>query len=98
MRVDMAAGSSVAIALTAVTASATLPANTELVALSTSGNAHFRFTNGASSAVVTDPMITANSQIQLFKLDSATTWTLSVISDAVLVTNGTVSAFRVFEA
>lgn len=98
MRIDYAGLNSVAVGLTASSASVTLPANTELVSLTTSGNAHFRFTNGASTATVNDPMIVAGSGPWIFKLEPGTTWTLSVISDAVLVASGTVSAFTVKEA
>lgn len=96
MRLDMAAGSSGVIAIGAASVSAALPASTELIALSSSGNAHFRFSSGASTAVATDPMITSNSQIQLFKLDPSVAITLSAIQDG--ASTGNLSWFRVFEA
>lgn len=83
------------LALGAASVSATLPANTETVVLSSSGNAHFRFTQGASSAVATDPMITSNSQMQTFRLPANVIWTLSIIQDA--ASTGNLSYFPVYE-
>ncbi len=83
------------LAIGAGSVSATLPAGTELIALAASGNCHFRFTNGASTAVSSDPMMMNASQIQIFKLPSNTTWTLSVIQD--LTSTGNLTYFRIFE-
>jgi hypothetical protein len=83
------------IAIGAASVSVTLPAGTELVGLSASGNCHFRFTNGASTAVATDPMMMASSQIQTFKLPSNTVWTLSAIQDG--SSTGNLSVFRIYE-
>lgn len=97
MILDMSVGGHKAgvLALGAASVSAALPAGTECIALSASGNGHFRFTNGAGTAVATDPMITASSQIQTFKLPGSITWTLSVIQDG--SSTGNVSYFPVYE-
>lgn len=83
------------LAIGAASVSAALPAGTECIVLSASGNAHFRLTVGASTAVATDPMITSNSQMQTFKLNPTQTWTLSIIQDG--ASTGNVSYFPVYE-
>lgn len=82
------------IVVAAGSASATLPAGTELVALVTAANCHFRFTNGAGTAVVTDPMLSANDGARIFKLPGNTTWTLSAIQDTA---GGNLNYSRVYE-
>lgn len=80
----------------AASVSATLAAGTELIAISTSANAHIRFTSGAGTAVGTDPMVHTNAGVVVFKLPANIVWTLSVIQDG--ASAGNLSYFRVYEA
>lgn len=84
------------IVVTGTSASAALPAGTESVVLACQANVHFRFTNGAGTAVVTDPMLLGGSQLQVFKLPANVTWTLSAIQDAGVGPNN-LNYFRVYE-
>lgn len=79
----------------AASVSVTLPVGIECLALSTAANCHFRLTQGASTAVATDPMITASSQIQTVKLPANIIWTLSAIQDG--ASAGNLNYFPVFE-
>lgn len=89
------AGSGV-IAITGTSASATLPLQTELLLLtSTASGAHFRCSVGASTALVTDPMITQGITL-VVKLNPDLAYTLSAIGDTG-VTTGNVSYTRVME-
>lgn len=85
-----------ALAVTASSVSAALPAGIELLMLTTTGNGHFRLGVGAQTALVTDPMVTAGICL-VVKLNPSLTYTLAVISDAVIVASGTLSYTQVFE-
>lgn len=97
MILDMSVGGHKAgnLVIGAASVSVTLPVGIECLALSTAANCHFRITNGASTAVATDPLITASSQIQTFKLPSNIVWTLSAIQDG--ASAGNLNYFPVFE-
>lgn len=88
--------SSGVIALGATAVPAALPAQTELLLLTCTGNAHFRagLTTSSPVAVATDPMVTAGICL-VVKLDPSLAYTLSVIQDA--SSTGNLSWVRVME-
>ena len=73
------------VAAGATTASVTLPAGIELLMLAVNTAAHYRLTIGASSAVITDPLLTPGAQPFVIKLNASQTYTLSAISDTATV-------------
>lgn len=75
--------------------SAALPAQTELLMLTASCNAHFRVGVGAQTAVVADPMITAGITL-VVKLNPDLQYNIAAIFDSTS-TAGNVSYFRVME-
>lgn len=94
-RIDFA--NAVTVALGAGSATAALPANSQLVGVSTTGNCHFRISAAAqATAILTDPLLTPNSEIQILRLDGTDT-NISAIQDATTPNTGVLSCFRVFE-
>jgi hypothetical protein len=77
-------------------ASATVPAGTELLAIVAGANMHFRVGAGAQTALLTDPMVTPGSATLIIKLDADVTYTIAAILDS--GTTGTLSFFRIYEA
>lgn len=78
-------------------ASVTLAAGIELLALTAIGNVHYRLTIGASTAVQTDPSLTQGAQPFVVKLNASQTYTLSAILDATTAA-GSLSYVTVKEA
>jgi len=85
------------VAAGATTASVTLAAGIELLMLSASVGLHYRMTIGASSAVVTDPLLMPGQGPLVVKLNASQTYTLSAIND-VTATVGVLSYVTVKEA
>lgn len=97
-RIDYA--SAINLTLTATSATAALPANSQLIGVSTNTNARFRVSPAAqATAVVTDPLLTPNSEIQILRIEGTDT-NISAILDPLIsvVANLSLSCFRVFEA
>lgn len=89
------------ISLSATSATAVLPANTQLVGVTTTANCRFRFSTAAlATAVATDPLLTPNSEIQVLRIEYDVDTNVSAILDASAgtPTSPSISIFRVFEA
>jgi hypothetical protein len=76
-------------------ASASVPVNTELLALTATVATHFRVGVGAQTATVTDPMITPGADPFIIKLMADQVYTIAAIADS---TAGNLSFYRVAEA
>lgn len=77
-------------------ASTTLPANIENLLLVCTGNCHFRLSVGASTAVVTDPLLSPQQGPTVVKLSPSLIYTLSVVQDA--AATGILSWIKVAES
>lgn len=87
--------SSGVIAIGAASVSAAVPANTELLMLtSTAAGAHFRIGVGTQTALAADPMVTAGITL-VVKLDPSLSYNLAAIQDG--SATGNLSYFRVYE-
>ena len=91
-------GNSVVIAGAAASASAAVPANTELLAITVSTPMCFRVGVGAQTAVVTDPMLTPGAPPYVIKINSDQSYNIAGIWATGNTTAGNLSAFVVQEA
>lgn len=92
--------SAVNITLTATSATAVLPANSQLVGVTSNVNARFRISPLAqATSVAGDPLLTPNSEIQIIRISGSDT-NISAILDLSVTpaANQYLSCFRVFEA
>lgn len=92
--------SAVNITLTATSATAVLPANSQLVGVTSNVNARFRISPLAQAiSVAGDPLLTPNSEIQIIRISGSDT-NISAILDLSVTpaANQYLSCFRVFEA
>jgi hypothetical protein len=92
--IDFNNPSSANIALGAASVDAALPANCKLLGVTTTGNCHFRLGPGVQTAVVTDPMLTPNSEIQIIVVPGDATH-IAVIQDGQTPNTGNFNFFRV---
>lgn len=83
------------ISATTTSASASVPAGTELLAVTVSANCFFRIGVGAQTATITDPMLTPSKPV-VIKLQSDAAYTIAAICPA--AGSATISFARVFEA
>lgn len=82
-------------ATSAVSASAAVPANTELLAVTATTPTHFRVGVGAQTAVtITDPMLVPGSPIVFIRLNSNLSYTIA----AVAATAGVFNFCKAYEA
>ena len=88
-------GSANTVALGATSADIAIPAGSEFVGISTTGNCHFRIGSGVQTAVATDPLITPNSEIQVVRVTGIPSPHIAVIQDAVTPNTGVLSVFKV---
>lgn len=92
--------SAVNLTLTATSSTVALPANSQLVGVSTAFNARFRISPLAqATSVATDPLLTPNSEIQIIRVGGYDT-NISAILDLSVTpaANQFLSCFRVYEA
>lgn len=82
---------SINIVVGAASASGTIPAGAEFIAVSTVGNCHFRMGKGAQTAIATDPMITTSAGIVVLRVVPGAD-TIAVIQDGAGAGNFNVSA------
>lgn len=97
-RIDYA--TAVNLTLTAASATVALPANSQLIGVTTNVNARFRVSPAAQAvAVAADPLLTPNSEIQIIRLEGYDT-NISALLDLSVTpaANQFLSCFRVFEA
>lgn len=94
LAIDFNNPSSANIALGAASVSAALPANCKLLGVTTTGNCHFRLGLAGLAAVVTDPMLTPNSEIQIIVVPGDAT-NIAVIQDGQTPNTGNFNFFRV---
>lgn len=89
---------SINVAVGAASATAALPANRELFAVSADCNARFRFSTLAqATAVATDPLITANAGTLIIRINPGVEVNVSVIGDPAAPNTGLLSIAPVFE-
>jgi hypothetical protein len=92
--------SAINITLTATSATAVLPANSQLVGVTSNVNARFRVSPLAlATSVATDPLLTPNSEIQIIRIGGADTNISAILDTSVTPAAAQfLSCFRVFEA
>ena len=83
----------VSIAIGAASASATIPPGSELLALMSSGNCHFRMGKGAQTALATDPMLGSSNGLFILRVPPSAD-TIACIQDG--SSTGNLSVSRVF--
>lgn len=82
------------VSATTVSSSASVPANTDLLAITVTANCMFRIGNGAQTATVTDPLLTPSKPV-VIKLLPNVSYTIAAITPT---GTATLSFARVFEA
>jgi hypothetical protein len=70
----------------AASASATIPAGAEFVAIATAGNCHFRMGKGAQTAIAADPMLTTTGGPLVVRVPAGAD-TIAVIQDGAATGN-----------
>lgn len=86
-------GSAGNLAIGASSVSVALPANTELLGLSCTGNCHFHISSGAAVATVADPVLTSSGGIIVLRISGIPTPFIAVIQDG--AATGNFNFFRV---
>ena len=92
--------SAVNLVVSGTSATVALPPNSQLIGVSVNVPVRFRISPAAqATAILTDPLITPNSEIQILRIEGKDT-NISAILDPLTaaVANQAVSCFRVFEA
>jgi hypothetical protein len=100
-KIDFLQSAPVSIPLSTSSATAVIPSGSRLIGLTTTANCRFRITPLAQAvAVATDPLLTPNSEIQIFRIDESMDTNVSAILDLSITAPQvpTLSIFRVFEA
>ena len=91
-------GTAQTLAIGASSVSVQVPANSELLAISATGNAHFHFGDGSATATSADPVVTPNSGMLIVRVPPAITGTnkfFAIIQDG--SSTGSVNICRVKE-
>ena len=70
-----------------------LPANSDLIGITSVANAHFRVGTGTQTAIATDPLYVPNEGMLIVKIDSGQN-NIAFIQDG--ASTGTFSVYRVF--